>query len=185
MNVWGIEHVGITVPDIEAASEFLEAAFGAEVIYDLHGSGSPEAMDEYADSEQDQLGIRPGASWVASRMLRLGNGANVELFEFADDERRPAVTASDIGIQHLAIYVDDIDEARQKVIDAGGKALSGPYVLRGLEGSANGDDGNRWNYTLTPWGSIVELIAFPSPQAYEDLTSLRRWRPERPQGGDR
>ena len=33
--VRAIEHIGITVPDIEEASAFLEKAFGAEVIYDM------------------------------------------------------------------------------------------------------------------------------------------------------
>ena len=30
--VRAIDHVGLTVPDIEAATEFLVAAFGAEVV---------------------------------------------------------------------------------------------------------------------------------------------------------
>jgi catechol 2,3-dioxygenase-like lactoylglutathione lyase family enzyme len=171
VTIRGIEHIGITVPDIEAASEFLQAAFGAEVMYDIHASGD-------GSSDQAQLGVRAGVKWVSSRMMRLGSGPNVELFEFADDDQRPPATASDLGIQHLALYVDDIDAARQRVIDAGGTSLTGPFVLGGPEGG-DGED-NKWIYTLTPWGSIVELITLPLPQAYEDLTPLRRWRPEQP-----
>ena len=173
--VRGIEHVGITVPDVEAASEFLVAAFGAEVMYDMHAS-SPGPTEEDGDSDQARLGVRSGTRWISSRMLRLGDGPGIELFEYSDDEQRPAATASDLGIQHIALYVDDIEAARKSVVDAGGVALAGPGVLPGPEAG----EGNKWLYTLTPWGSIVELVALPSPQAYEQTTPLRRWRPAAP-----
>lgn len=35
MNVRAIEHVGITVPDLEAATQFFVEAFGAEKLYDM------------------------------------------------------------------------------------------------------------------------------------------------------
>lgn len=35
MNVRAIEHVGITVPDMEAATRFFVEAFGAEKLYDM------------------------------------------------------------------------------------------------------------------------------------------------------
>jgi catechol 2,3-dioxygenase-like lactoylglutathione lyase family enzyme len=181
VTVRGIEHVGITVPDIEEASRFLVEAFGAEVMYDMDAA-TPGSSGDGDGSEQAQLGVRPGVRWVSSRMLRLGEGPNVELFEFSDAEARPPATASDLGVQHLCLYVDDIDEARRRVIDAGGTALQGPSVLTGAEGGDG--DGNRWLYTLTPWGSIVELITLPLPQAYEDLTPLRRWRPGQPTRSD-
>lgn len=169
--VRGIEHVGITVPDVEAAARFLIDAFGAEVLYDMP---APEraADDPYPD-EQSRLGVRPGARWITTKVLRLGDGPGIELFEYADDEQRPAATPADLGLQHFAVYVDDIDAARQLVIDAGGKALEGPLDLPGIESG----DGNRWMYVVTPWGSIVELVTLPSPQRFELQTPLRKWRP--------
>ena len=35
MTVRAIEHVGITVPDLEAATAFFAEAFGAEYLYDM------------------------------------------------------------------------------------------------------------------------------------------------------
>ena len=35
MAVRAIEHVGITVPDLEEATRFFAEAFGAEMIYDM------------------------------------------------------------------------------------------------------------------------------------------------------
>jgi hypothetical protein len=34
-----------------------------------------------------------------------------------------------------------------------------------------------YTYARTPWGSTVELVSYPSPQAYEARADLRRWRP--------
>jgi len=171
--VRAIEHIGITVPDIEEASAFLEKAFGAEVIYDMKPDPGASQVDSALDS-QSTLGIRPGALWKASRMLRLGEGPSIELFEYSDEQQARAAIASDIGIQHFAVYVDDMAAARQRVIDAGGRVLAGPSLLPGLESG----EGNMWLYTLAPWGSLIELVSFPSPQPYENGTPLRRWRPE-------
>lgn len=176
-TVQGIEHVGVTVPDLEEATAFLIAALGAEVLYDMHGP-SADTIDEEADRKsQEQLGTRPGTRWISSRMLRLGDGPSIELFEYADAGQRPSVTASDLGIQHFAVYVDDIDAARTAIVEAGGTAYAGPSVLPGAEAGEN----NKWLYTVAPWGSIIELVSRPSPERYEETTELRRWRPARAQ----
>src|SRR5215475_11675562 len=96
--VRAIEHVGITVPDIEEASAFLEAAFGAEVLYDMKPDPGALQVDSALDSEAT-LGIRPGALWKSSRMLRLGDGPSIELFEYSDEEQAAPAIASDFGIQ--------------------------------------------------------------------------------------
>lgn len=177
-SIRGIEHVGITVPDIEQATEFFVRAFDAEPIYDFPASPQPRLGGSGSSdsnlTDQATLGVRPGVRWVTSRMLRLGNGPNIELFCFDDPDSREAATASDFGLQHLGLFVDDMDQAREQVVAAGGRALAGPSILSGPEGG----EGNAWLYTLAPWGSIIELICLPSPQAYEQTTSLRRWRPE-------
>jgi catechol 2,3-dioxygenase-like lactoylglutathione lyase family enzyme len=176
-TVRGIEHVGITVPDIEEATAFLVAALGAEVLYDMRGP-SADTVDEEADRRsQAQLGTRPGTRWIASRMLRVGDGPSIELFEYADEGQRAPAGASDLGIQHFAVYVDDIDAARERIVEAGGTAYLGPSLLPGAEAG----EGNKWLYTVAPWGSIVELVSRPSPEQYEETTTLRRWRPARPQ----
>ena len=171
--VRAIEHIGITVPSIEEASAFLVAAFGAEVVYDMRPDPDRATGGTGPDS-QATLGIRPGAIWKSSQMLKIGNGPSIELFEYEDEDQRAPVIASDYGLQHFALYVDDMDAARQRVIDAGGTALAGPSLLPGLESGA----GNMWLYTLAPWGSIIELVSFPTPQPYEQTTELRRWRPD-------
>lgn len=167
MTVRAIEHIGITVPDLEQATTFFADAFGAEKIYDmidapLSGPGI-----------ESGLGVPPGTAIEAIRMLRLGNGPNLELFVYSGTKQREPALPSDFGIQHFCVYVDDIDAAATKLENAGGTLLSAPGDLPG----GDAGPGNRYLYARTPWGSTVELVTYPSPQAYEAGTELRRWRP--------
>jgi hypothetical protein len=77
-TIRGIDHVGVTVHDLEAATAFLKAAFGAEVLCDTLPLGEkPQAGSE----AEQRLHLRPGAVIHAVRMLRLHNGPGVELFQ--------------------------------------------------------------------------------------------------------
>lgn len=174
MTVRAIEHVGITVPDMEQATRFFCEAFGAQVLYDMldHPLGGPEV--------EAGLGVPTGSVIKAIRMLRLGNGPNLELFTYAGVEQAPPVRPSDFGIQHFCIYVDDIDAAAARLQQAGGKLLSQPGNLPG----GDAGEGNRYVYTRTPWGSTIELVTYPSHQHYEGRTGLRRWRPAPTLPGD-
>ena len=173
----GVDHVGVTVPDIEQASRFFVRAFGAEILYDLL-PGEQTRENASSPVEQAQLGTRPGVRWRRSQLLRLGEGPSIELFEYEDSEQAAPPSASDLGVQHFALYVDDIEAVRGSIIEAGGTPLEGPTLLPGLESG----DGNKWLYTMAPWGGIIELVTYPSPQPYEKETDLRRWRPPNPQG---
>ncbi|TWI47970.1 catechol 2,3-dioxygenase-like lactoylglutathione lyase family enzyme [Pseudomonas duriflava] len=167
MNVRAIEHVGITVPDIEEATRFFVEAFGAQKLYDM--------LDEPLGGPgvEAGLGIPAGAVINVIRMLRLGNGPNLELFSYTGVAQAQPVVPSDFGIQHICIYVDDIDAAADRLKQAGGILLSQPNDLPGLDTG----HGNRYVYTRTPWGSTIELVSYPSAQAYERQTPFRRWRP--------
>lgn len=167
MVIRAIEHIGITVPDLEQATDFFVDAFGAEKIYDM--------LDEplAGPAVEAGLGIPQGARIEAIRMLRLGDGPNLELFTYSGAVQREPVVPSDYGLQHFCVYVDDIDEASTRLEKAGGQLLSAPGNLPG----GDAGEGNRYLYARTPWGSTVELVTYPSPQAYESRTALRRWRP--------
>ena len=68
-----------------------------------------------------------GSRIQAVRFLRCANGANIELFEFySPDQREEFPRPSDVGIQHLAVYVDDLDAAAgelRRVLRPGGPVL--------------------------------------------------------------
>jgi len=171
MSIRGIDHIGITVPDIEKATRFLIEALGAELIYQ---SVAPDEKDLDNEAQQKTLRLVPGTVIKAIRMLKLKHGPGIELFEMHGPEQREPLRASDFGLQHFAVYCDDIDTALQRFKDAGGEVFTAPQPL-GFPTEQG--EGNQFCYGRTPWGSIVEFIAYPSPMPYERDTSLRRWKP--------
>ena len=70
----GVDHVGITVPDIEQATAFFVDVLGCELLYEREPLGD--------DTPRDRLGVPEGSRIQAVRFLRCANGANIELFEF-------------------------------------------------------------------------------------------------------
>ncbi len=164
----GIEHVGLTVPDMDEATAFFEEAFGAEFLYDMltEPLGGPAV--------ETGLGVPQGACIQVIRMMRLGNGPNIELFTYQGVDQRDPVVPSDFGLQHFCVYVDNIDAAAERIQQAGARLLSQPSDLPG----GDAGPGNRYLYARTPWGSTIELVTYPSAQAYESSTVRRRWRPE-------
>jgi catechol 2,3-dioxygenase-like lactoylglutathione lyase family enzyme len=165
----GVDHVGITVPDMEQATAFFVDVLGCELLYEREPPGD--------DSPRDRLGVPAGTRIQAVRFLRCANGANIELFEFASpDQREDFPRPSDVGIQHLALYVDDLDAAAEHLRRHGVKLMSGPNPLLGPEAG----EGNQFIYARTPWGLTVELISYPAPMAYQQHSDARRWRPMPP-----
>jgi catechol 2,3-dioxygenase-like lactoylglutathione lyase family enzyme len=165
----GVDHVGITVPDMEQATAFFVDVLGCELLYEREPPGD--------DSPRDRLGVPAGTRIQAVRFLRCANGANIELFEFASpDQREDFPRPSDVGIQHLALYVDDLDAAAEHLRRHGVKLMSGPNPLPGPEAG----EGNQFIYARTPWGLTVELISYPAPMAYQQRSDARRWRPMPP-----
>lgn len=165
----GINHVGVTVPDIEAATTFLIDALGAQVIYESHSASQPPAGSPDLDRS---LNLATGTRLIAARMIQIGNGPDIELFQLQADEQREAARPSDFGLQHLAVYADDIEEAVRRFEAAGGSMFSQPSEI--LFPKEQGE-GNLFCYGQTPWGMMIEFITFPSAMSYENDTPLRRW----------
>jgi catechol 2,3-dioxygenase-like lactoylglutathione lyase family enzyme len=167
----GIDHIGLTVPDLETASRFLEESLGAIPLYDLQ---SPDAPPMAGAAAEMQLGLPNGAKVVHMRLLRLGDGPSLELFQIADATQRSAAALPDFGLQHFAVYVDDLDDAAARFEAAGGELLSSPNPASGAEAGPR----NRWLYGRAPWGSLIELITYPNGVRAPD-SSPGRWTPPR------
>jgi catechol 2,3-dioxygenase-like lactoylglutathione lyase family enzyme len=166
----GVDHLGITVPDLEAASAFLVQAFGAVPLYDNMTRDKPPFGGIEA---QRVLGVVRGAEVVAMRMLKLGNGPGIELFEMRAPEQAKAARTSDIGLQHFALYVDDIHAAASRFIEAGGVLLTEPGEQLGIEEG----QGNFFCYGRTPWGTTIELLCTPDRSGFEDIEPVPRYVP--------
>lgn len=166
-DVRALDHIGITVPNLDAAAKFFSDVLGAETMYDM----LPEPMSGIG--LEVALGVPEGTKLEGIRMMRLGAGPSLELFSYSTEVQREPVRPSDLGIQHFAVYVDDIYAVAVRIEEQGGRVLGEIDVLPG------GDEGpgNKFVYTHLPWGGTMELVEIPSPQAYESRTELRRWKP--------
>ena len=167
----GMDHVGITVPDLDIASRFFEQAFNAVPLYDNITRQQGPMVG--AKAEQ-QLDLAPGTELMTMRMMKLAHGPGIELFEMKGPEQQRPARPSDFGLQHFAVYVDDIHESLRLFMNAGGTLLSGPSEMLGLEKGK----GNFFAYARAPWGTVIELLTAPGTEDYESTTELRRWKPE-------
>lgn len=166
----GIDHVGLTVVDIEAAERFLIDGLGAEFIYETLNPGLPA----FRGPEIEKLvGGTPGTEIDVIRMYKMGTGPGIELFHYKVDLQRPASQLCDLGWQHIALYVDDMEAAVERAVAAGAEQLNEPWDLIRAESGP----GNRFCFIRAPFGAVIELISFPGPQPYENETPLRRWKP--------
>ncbi len=168
----GIDHIGMTVPDIEQATTFFRQAFGAEVIYESVSRAEKDKLDQ--DAQQSTLQLFPGTQVHAVRMLQLQHGPGVELFEMHGPEQHEPQRPSDFGLQHFALYVDDFAPAIDAFTRAGGRMFTEP---KPLSFPTEKGPGNAFCYGATPWGSVIEFISTPSYMPYEETTPLRRWKP--------
>jgi catechol 2,3-dioxygenase-like lactoylglutathione lyase family enzyme len=169
----GMDHVGITVADLEAATRFFQDAFGAEVIYDSIAKDDPSLEGE---EPERILKVAKGTTISAVRMLKLQYGPGLELFEMHGSDQSAPVRPSDYGLQHLAVYVDDIKEAIRLFEAAGGEMFTEPQPLMF---PTEVGEGNFFCYGRAPWGSVIELITLPASMPYEEDTNLRRWKPKK------
>ncbi len=166
----GTDHIGFTVPDLDAAVEFFVEVIGCEVFYDL----GPFQFDD--DWMSTHLNVHPRAVMKKLKFLRCGDGSNFELFEYeAPDQNPNQPKNSDIGGHHLAFYVDDFEAGLAHLRTHGVRILGEPTV-RTVGPSA----GQTWVYFLAPWGMQLELLSYPDGKGYEKDTDRRLWHPAMP-----
>ncbi|MDA0231113.1 MAG: VOC family protein [Proteobacteria bacterium] len=161
----GLDHYGMTVPDVETAVDFFCDVLGCEELYKL----GTFKMEE-GEWMTERLNVHARAEIVNIRMICCGRGGNIELFEYAAPDKNHAQPRnSDNAGHHLCFYVDDIFAAVDYLKSHGVQILGEPSLNSGAEA------GEYWCYFLTPWGSQLELVSFPAGRGYEQHTTKRLW----------
>lgn len=152
--ILGFAHPGLVVPDLEKARVFYEKMFGFRYFCD-EGWGNDATVDK-------AIGVTGSA---CKGYTLAGHNCYLELFEFsAPRQEGPAPEAlkpHDLGIRHLAFFVDDCRAEYQRLIDLGGDMLGEPTDLGG---------GVYAVYCRDPFGNIIELAELPSKE--EDPRNL-------------
>ena len=163
----GVEHIGLTVPDLDAATAFFVDVLGAETLFE---AGPFSSEDDWMERH---LGVHPRAVIRRLRMLRLAAGPSLELFEYSSPEQdhgRPR--NSDAGGHHLAFYVTDMTAAVDHLRRHGVNILGDPTTL--IDGASAGLS---WVYFLAPRGLQLEMVSAPGGLAYEREGRPPMWRP--------
>ena len=167
----GVDHFGVTVPDIAAAEAFFADVLGCETAV----SFGPFRDDE-GTFMQDLLDVHPRAVIEKITEMRCAFGSNIELFQYsAPDQQEVRPRNSDIGGRHIAIYVDDIEAAAAYFKEKGVRTLLGPLPIK--EGPVAGQS---ILYFFAPWGLQMEAISYPDGMAYEKTADTVLWSAREP-----
>ncbi|HET6499593.1 MAG TPA: VOC family protein [Amycolatopsis sp.] len=153
----GVDHIGLTVPDLDQAREFFVDVLGCEYLYTLGPMQDPDGnwMSEHLNVDDKTVMRR-------LHFFRLGGQAIFEVFEYeAADQRQDVPRNSDIGGHHIALYVDDLDAAVADLHRRGLRVLGEPTTSKGAS------LGQRWVYFLSPWGLQCELVSYPNGKAFD------------------
>lgn len=150
MKVLGVDHVSVTVGDLERSLGFYHDLLGIPV----HGTGVEESAAVTAI-----VGVEHARFRYAD--LDLGHGHILELLQYLSPKgtpHRPSVY--DPGSGHIAVRVDDLDAMLAKLRAAGIQARSDPVELEEPAWWA----GARVVYVTDPDGATVELVQRTRPR---------------------
>jgi lactoylglutathione lyase len=126
------DHVGLSVESIDAMQEWYERALGFTC--------------EFAFAPMPDIRIA---------MLVHPGGARLELFERVGSSPSPIPpdpvrAASHRGLTHWSLCVDDLDDAHERVVQAGATSIWGPRP--------SPEPGVRMAFVADPEGHLIELL---------------------------
>lgn len=149
----GIDHLSVTVPDLEEATRFYCDVIGGDLLYEL-GPFDAREMPGEGGRDWTEAHLAVADARLRFRAVRFGD-VILELFEFERPGRtldRP-VRASELGRGHIGFEVDDIEAATAYLVEQGVEVLAGP-----IDVPAEAPSGAMLSrYFTDPWGNQLEL----------------------------
>jgi catechol 2,3-dioxygenase-like lactoylglutathione lyase family enzyme len=155
MAILGFAHASIVVPDIEKALEFYTKMFGLK----------PTAREDWERGNEffDHVAGLEGTS-ARGYILKTHN-CYLELYQYLSPEQtgpEPGdLGAHELGIRHLAFYVDDIFAEYNRLKELGGVQINPP---------AGDTEQGFVTFCRDPFGNIIELSTVGGPS--RPLTEL-------------
>ena len=144
-------HTNLIAKDWKALSRFYQDLFGCVPV--------PPERDFRGPDLERGTGI-PGAELRGEHLRLPGFGADgptLEIFNYNLLEQRPEVAVNRPGFGHIAFVVDDVADAREAVLAAGGQAVGEIVTLANALGKRI-----TWCYVTDPEGNVLELQATPN-----------------------
>jgi catechol 2,3-dioxygenase-like lactoylglutathione lyase family enzyme len=164
----GTDHVGFTVPDLEAATRFFVEVIGCVQVFEI----GPFQSDD--DWMQVHLGVDPRAVIRKLRMFRCKTGASFEIFEYElEGASATSPRNSDVGGHHLAFYVEDVNAAIAYLKARGITVQGEPTTMQ-----SGPSKGLTWVYFLSPWGMQLELVSYPAGMEVLNANPGALWSPK-------
>jgi predicted enzyme related to lactoylglutathione lyase len=144
----GVNHVGLTVGDIDRAVSWYSAVFGLRL---LDGPMLCDTTTPGAARRDDVFGHRWGAMKLAH--MQTDNACGIELFQFIQPEGVPRKDNFEywtFGAHHVAFTVSDVYESLRVITENGGRARTSVYDVHG---------GSYVCYCEDPWGNVIEIVS--------------------------
>lgn len=159
-----IQHIGVSVPDLEVARTFYLDLLGAVEV------GKPL---EWRDNPFIDAVVGLEGSAARQFMCRLGN-AHIEVFEYLaprSSEQDPNEGVNRFGYTHFALQVEDIQACYERLVAAGIRVHTPPS----LDGITTDADGHKHGYAATYcrdfFGNVFEIM-----EIYDDDQIRPVWR---------
>ena len=165
IQVHGVHHIGLTVPNMDEAVRFFETMFGGVTVLRIDGVDVDDAF------MKDRLGVPAGRRIKDQRVVVCGAGGNLELFEYSGEDASPIKHNSESG-GDVAFQVDDARAAAARLRAEGVDVLDGPTLI-----DAGPMSGLTWVYLRSPWGQFFEVVSVSEPMGYERDGGPRMWSP--------
>ena len=144
--VCGIHHLGLVVPDLEAARKFYTEVFDFTVI----------GVDDWDEGNEDvNAYVGMDESSAISYMLQ-GANTYLEIWQYLTPPSTttpPDYVASDCGYRHVCFLVTDFDTVLERFLAGGGS------IIKPLTNARPG--GAKIHYCRDPFGNIIELLQMP------------------------
>jgi glyoxylase I family protein len=151
----GLDHIGLTVADVDAVVAFYLDAFGGEVLYHM---GPLDSRDMPSVGGQDWTGGHIGSPDALVRFVgvRIAETLQLEIYQYERPVGRSEPPRNyDIGGHHFALRVDDLDAAAAYLQAKGCTLMEGPIVPP--DGPLLG---SRSHYFKDPFGHQFELMEY-------------------------
>lgn len=152
-----VDHVALTVPDMDAAVHFYCDVMGATELYRLGPFDARDFPRTPADVDWGDAHFNVPDMRMTLAMLALGKNLMLELFRYErpeDAAPRPPRNW-DRGASHIALKVENMEAALAYLREHGVAVMDGPVAIN--EGPCAG---LRVNYFLDPFGNQLELVEY-------------------------
>jgi 3-hydroxy-D-aspartate aldolase len=177
----GLDHVGIIVPNAQAAADFLMEVFDAEFDWEVKREPTPTAGER---GWTEIFGVHPDAYMPHVIMLKCGDHVltqYIELFEWSSpDQYQPQGEGgwhkfSDIGNSYISFTVKDMDRVVQHIKTQvipkwqGTRFIQDPPMQFPLRGEICTS-----TFLVSPWGMWIELSCWSQSKEKGKLIKVQQ-----------